>query len=125
MTEEEEESFESSNTCWTCKRLVENEKVRDHCHITGKDRHAAHWSCNLNLKLTKNVPVIFHNLKGYDSNLIFSEIGKLDVKPDVIPKGLEKYMTFTINKKINPLLTNVPILGTFSFLPKIVLAHLF
>ena len=45
--------------------LQEIIKVGDHDHITGK-----YWSCNINLKLTKKNPVIFHNLKGYDSRLI-------------------------------------------------------
>ena len=56
--------------------------------------------CNINLKLTKTVPVIFHNLKGYDSHLIVPEIGKFDVNISVIPSGLENYMTFSINKKL-------------------------
>ena len=44
MTGDEEENFQSSNLCWICKNLIENddEKVRDHCHITGKLRSAAH-----------------------------------------------------------------------------------
>ena len=79
---------------------VGDDKVRDHCHITGKHRGAANWSCNINLKLTKKIPVIFHNLKGYDSNLIMKEIGKFDLKVCVIPNGLERYMTFTINKNL-------------------------
>ena len=62
--------------------------------ITGKFRGAAHKSCNLNFKLTKNVPVIFHTLKGYDSHLIFNELDKFDIKIKVIPNGLEKCMTF-------------------------------
>ena len=57
-------------------------------------------SSNVNLKLTKKVPVIFHNVQGYDSHSIINEIGKFDVKADVIPNGLEKYMTFTINKNL-------------------------
>ena len=70
---EEEEEFQLSNTCRICKKLIDNddEKVRDHCHVTGKFRGAAHWSCNINLQLTKKVPVIFHNLRGYDNHLIF------------------------------------------------------
>ena len=92
--EEEEEEFQSSNTSWICEKLIddENEKVRDHCHVTGKFRGPAHWSCNVNLQLTKKVPVIFHNLRGYDSHLIFDELNKFDVKIDVIPIRLEKYM---------------------------------
>ena len=96
MSEEEEEQFQSSNSCWICEKLIDDddEKVRDHCHLTGRFRGAAHWSCNINLQLTKKVPVIFHNLRGYDSHLIFNELDKFDVKIKVIPNGLEKYMAF-------------------------------
>ena len=93
---EEEENFQSSNTCSICEKLIEDddEKVRDHCHITETFRGAAHRSCNINLQLTKKILVIFHNLKGYDSHLIYCELKKFDVKIDVIPNGLEKYMAF-------------------------------
>ena len=66
--------------------------------MTGKYRGAAHWSCNFNLKLSKKIPVIFHNLRGYDSHLIVKEISKFDVKVSVIPNELEKYIAFTTNK---------------------------
>ena len=62
--------------------------------MAGKFRGAAHWSCNINLQLTKNVPAIFHNLRGYDSHFIFCELKNFDVKIDIIPNRLEKYMTF-------------------------------
>ena len=74
--------------------------MRDHCHITGKYRDSAHWSCNINLGLTKKVLVMFHNLRGYGSFLIMQEIGKSDVKISVIPNELEKYMAFTINNNL-------------------------
>ena len=50
MTEEEDDLFQESNSCCICKRLIDNddEKVRDHCHITDKFRGAAHWDCNIN-----------------------------------------------------------------------------
>ena len=53
---EEEEQFQSSNTCWICEKLIDDddEKVRDHCHVTSKFRGAAHWSYNINLQLTKS-----------------------------------------------------------------------
>ena len=72
MSAEEEERFQSSNICWICNKLfdVSDNKVRDHCHVSGKYRGAAHWSCNVNFKMTIKVPVIFHNLEGYDSQLI-------------------------------------------------------
>ena len=88
--------FKKSNICWICKKFISNgeDKVRGHCHVTGKFRGAAHKVCNLNFQLTKNVPVIFHNLQSYDSHLIFNELDKFDVKIKVIPNGLEKYMAF-------------------------------
>ena len=92
MTEKEEYLFQQSNSCWICKKLIDNdeEKVRDHCHVTGKFRGAAHWSCNINSPTTKKVPVIFHKLRGYGSHLIFNELDKFNVKIDVLPNGLEK-----------------------------------
>ena len=55
MSGEEEKRFEMSNICWICGRLfdISDNKVRDHCHVTGKYRGAAHWSCNINLKISK------------------------------------------------------------------------
>ena len=63
MSEKEEHLFQQSNSCWNCKKLIDNykEKVRDHCHITGKFRGVAHQNCNIIFHLTKKVPVIFHN----------------------------------------------------------------
>ena len=103
MSEEKEEQFQSRNTYWIWEKLTDNddEKVRDHYHLTGKFRGAAHWSCDIiSLQLTKKVPVIFHNLRGYDSHLIFCELNKCDLKIDVIPNRLEKYMGFLLNKNL-------------------------
>ena len=58
--------------------------ISDQCQITGKYRSSAHWSCNVYLKLTKKVCVIFRNLRGYDSYLIMQEIGNFDVKVNVL-----------------------------------------
>ena len=102
MSAEENERFELTSIYRICSKLIEDSdnKVRDHCHISRKYRGAGHWSCNINLKITKKVPVIFHNLKGYDSHLIFKELGRFNVKISVIPNRLEKYMAFTINKNL-------------------------
>ena len=64
MSEKEEKQFQSSNICWICEKVIDddNEKVQDCCHVNGKFRDAALWSCNMKLQLTKKVPVIFHNL---------------------------------------------------------------
>ena len=102
MIEREEYLFQQSNSCWICKKIIDNEdeKVRDHCHIIGKFRGNAHWDCNINFQLTKTIPVIFHNLKGYDSHLIFSELHKFNLEVDVIPNGLEKYMAFFLGRDL-------------------------
>ena len=97
MSADNEQRFQSSNKCWICHILF-NVGVRDHCYVTDKYRGSAHWSSSINFKLTKNVPVIFHNLKRYDSHLIMQKIGKLDVKVIVIPNALEEQMAFTKNK---------------------------
>ena len=48
MGEKEKEQFQSSNTCWICEKLIDddNEKVRNHCHVIGKFIGAAHWIFN-------------------------------------------------------------------------------
>ena len=79
---------------------INDNKVRDHCHITGKYRGPAHWSCNINLKASKQLAVIFHNLRGCDSHLIFKELSKFNCNITVIPNGLEKCMSFTLGKNI-------------------------
>ena len=55
---------------------------------------------NKNLQLTKKVSVIFHNLRGYDSHLIFNKLNKFFRKIEVTPNRLQKYMTFFSNKNL-------------------------
>ena len=93
MSAEEEERFQLSNSCWICDKLFD---AGD--DVTGKYRSAAHWSCNINLGLSKKIPLTFHNLRCYDSHVIIKEISKFDVKISTIPNELEKCMSFTINK---------------------------
>lgn len=45
-------------------------RVRDDCHLTGQFGGAAHNACNLNFQFTGRLPVILHNLSGYDSHRI-------------------------------------------------------
>ena len=94
MTAKQNEEFEKSNICWICGKLIDldDNKVRDHCHITGKYRGSSHWNCNINLKISQKVPVIFHNLKSYDNHLIFKELSIFNCKISVIPNGLENYI---------------------------------
>ena len=97
------EDLKNSTKCWIfVNDYVDNDvKVRDHCHITGKYTGSAHQDCNINLKLNHEVPVAFHNLKKYDSHLIRWELGKFNLKINVIPNGFKKYMSFTINNKLS------------------------
>ena len=73
--------------CWTCDNVyIDNDvKVRDHSQITGKYRGSAHRDCNINLKLNHNIPVVFYNLKIYDSHLFMQELGKFNLKINIMP----------------------------------------
>ena len=89
-------------TCCICEKLInnDNEKVKDHCHVTDKSRDASHWGCNIiNLQLTKNAFVIFNNLRGYDSHLVFCELNKFDVKIELIASRLQKHMVVLLKTK--------------------------
>ena len=46
------------------------------------------------------MPIIFHNLEGYDGYIIFKELNNFDVTIDVIPKTIEKYMSIIVNRNI-------------------------
>ena len=102
MTKESNEDFKNSAKCWICDNdYVDNDvRVRDHCYITGKYRGFPHKDCNINLKLNHKIPVVFHNLQNYDFRLTVQELGKFNLKINVIPNGLEKYMSFTIKNKL-------------------------
>ena len=103
MTKEGNEDFKNSTKYLMCDNDYFNNdvKVRGHCHITGKYRGSAHRNCNINLKLNQKFSVVFYNLKNYDSHLIMQELGKFNLKINVLPNGLEKYMSFTINNKFS------------------------
>ena len=75
LTNKDEENFQAATKCHICKKgfSEEDKRVRDHCHVTGKYRGAAHNECNRNFRLTHKIPVIFHNLRGYDSHFIMLE----------------------------------------------------
>ena len=76
-----------------------NPKVRDHCHFAGEYRGAAHKSCNLKLKIKPDktkIPVVFHNLRGYDSHLIMQKIHKAKGNITCIANNAEKYISFSV-----------------------------
>ena len=119
MTKEDEEKFQKAEECHICNKKYTNQdiRVRDHCHITGKYRGSAHQECNLQLRLNQDkikIPVIFHNLRGYDSHFIMQEIGqivkdyeytnkngkKCQMNINAIPNNMEKYMAFMLGNHL-------------------------
>ena len=76
------------------------DKVRDQCHVTSKFRGAKHKKYNINLRLPRNLPIILHNLQGYDGHIIFKEFNNFDVDIDVIPKGIDKRKSIIVNRLI-------------------------
>ncbi|KAB0792615.1 hypothetical protein PPYR_11269 [Photinus pyralis] len=99
LSEDELRMYDESRTCFICQNPFDNDstnpKVKDHCHITGKYRGSAHATCNLNYKIPNFIPVVFHNLSGYDSHLFVKELGADTEDIDVIPTSTEKYITFS------------------------------
>ena len=96
MTKEDWRSFHKASRCHICGKDLGADKVRDHDHMTGRFRGAAHNECNLNYKFTGKIPVVFHNLRGYDSHLIMSAIGKTNKKINCIANNMEKYISFSL-----------------------------
>ena len=119
MMKDDEEEFQKAKKCHICdkKYTEEDIRVRDHCHITGKYRGSAHQDCNLKLRVNQEelkIPVIFHNLRGYDSHFIMQNIGAIiknhackNKKGDekrmninAIPNNMEKYMAFMLGNHL-------------------------
>ena len=95
LTEEDLDKFDKATKCHICDKPLGKDRVRDHCHLTGKFRGAAHNGCNINYKIPKFFPVIFHNLSGYDSHLFIKNLGTTGGNISCIPNNEEKYISFT------------------------------
>ena len=100
MTEENEEDFRNDNVCRFCEKEISSDKIRDHCHLTGKYRGPAHNTCNINVteKQSNFIPFIFHNFSNYDCHMFFKKL--VDKKKDkvdfeIIPKTNEEYISVT------------------------------
>ena len=115
MTEVDEQNFKTVDGCHICDEKYTDKDVciRDHCHITGKFRGSAHQECNLKSRIKPEnlkIPVIFHDLRGYDSHFIMQQIGEIaskhgytnkkgekqDLNINAIPNNMEKYMAFML-----------------------------
>ena len=100
MTEKNEEDYKNNNICRFCEKNIDSDKVRDHCHLTGKYRGPAHSKCNINVtqKQSNFIPFIFHNFSDYDCHMFFKKL--VDKKKDkvdfeIIPKTNEEYISVT------------------------------
>ena len=97
LTKEEKEDYNNQKVCYICKKEFIDDKVRDHCHYTGKYRGAAHNTCNLRYKIPKNIPVIFHNGSTYDYHFIIRELVKeFEGNFECLGENTEKYITFSV-----------------------------
>ena len=97
------------SVCHICGQKCGNKDIRvwDQCHITGQYKGLAHQDRNLKLRINPKqfkIPVIFHNLQGYDSHFIMQEIGTIgkehDLEINCIPNKIEKYMAFMLGKHL-------------------------
>ena len=101
MTRADGETHRTARRCHVCDDLLKGDSVRDHCHITGKYRGAAHSTCNLKLRLnpkTITIPVVFHSLRGYDSHLLMQAISKVEGRMSCVPNNTEKYISFSLGQ---------------------------
>ena len=107
-------SFTNATTCHICtKPLVDDDQVCNHCHITGINGGDAHSACNLNYRINPQswkLPVVIHNLKGFDVHLIVKALKNEFCKVGVIPQNLEKYLSLSVGKLKFP--------DSFQFTPK-------
>ena len=95
ITQDQHKDFQEATVCYICENPLNNDKVRDHCHLTGKYRGAAHSQCNLNYKLPKFYPVIFHNLSGYDTHMFIKDLAETPGEINCISKTEEDYISFS------------------------------
>ena len=99
ITKAELNEWRQADVCHICEKAIGDDiKVKDHCHLTGKYRGAAHQDCNLKYKEPSFIPVVFHNLSGYDAHLFVKELGVSSGEINCIANTEEKYISFT--KKI-------------------------
>ncbi|XP_070526692.1 uncharacterized protein [Cardiocondyla obscurior] len=102
FTRDEWEKFNKATHCHICEKPFASgdTRVRDHCHLTGRYKGSAHSNCNLNFMDSNYIPIVFHNLSGYDAHFIIKEIATAyDGAIELLPLTKEKYISFTKNVK--------------------------
>jgi hypothetical protein len=119
MNPPDEQAYDDAKVCYLCKtKFIDNgehqigAKVRDHCHFTGVYRGALHSGCNLSIRTNRRkfkIPVIFHNLKGFDGHIIVQGLKKND-KVTLIPSTMEKYISISLG-------SHLKLIDSLAFLP--------
>ena len=97
LTKLQIKEYGKASKCHICFKPFgkNNRKVRDHCHCSELYRGAAHSSCNLQYKTPNYIPVVFHNLAGYDAHLFIRELARYMTDIGVIAKNTEDYISFS------------------------------
>ena len=103
LTKKEWNKYKKATKCHICYKpfTQTNLKVRDHCHYTGLYSGPAHSLCNLRYKIPSYIPVVFHNLSGYDAHLFIRELGAHTSEMGVIMKNKEDYISFSIKVPVD------------------------
>ena len=98
LTKKQWKKRKKATKCHICYKpfTLRDPKVRDHCHYTGLYRGPAHSLCNLRYKIPSYIPVVFHNLSGYNAHLFIRELGAHTSDMEVIAKNKEDYISFSI-----------------------------
>ncbi|XP_049963191.1 uncharacterized protein LOC126483947 isoform X1 [Schistocerca serialis cubense] len=108
-SKENDDLYEKADNCHICGLVLDRKAEtprRDHCHLTGKFRGAAHNACNLKYQLPTHIPVFFHNLSGYDAHFLVEHLAKFGMKKDqvnILPESVEQYISFS--KRMTPKIT--------------------
>ncbi|XP_044588766.1 uncharacterized protein LOC123267945 [Cotesia glomerata] len=98
LTEQQQEMHNQATACHICEKPIVSprDKCYDHCHFTGNYRGPAHISCNVNYKKPQTIPVVFHNLSGYDSHFLIRSLATVfEGSIHLLPVNKERYISFT------------------------------
>ena len=91
LTKKQWKKYKKETKCHICYKpfTLRDPKLRDHCYYTGLYRGPAHSLCNLRYRIPSYIPVLFHNLSGYDAHLFIRELGAHTSDMEVIAKNKE------------------------------------
>ncbi|XP_050420213.1 uncharacterized protein LOC126833111 [Adelges cooleyi] len=96
LTPAQQAVHDAATVCYVCREpLTPVDKVRDHCHLSGRYRGPAHSACNLKLRVPNYVPIVLHNFSGYDSHFLTTALADDTNQIQVIAKTKEKYISLS------------------------------